>query len=204
MTLFAPIDPRRLVVDRVQKPTKPLQQYSAAESKALEDHYLACMKVMGCGKKKLPRSATGGRQTGLADRVLQHIHGRWMTCAQIAKGLGVERKDVSNALGTLGKGGYVRTKGLGVRAEHYGLKPMTNRAAKAKETGARYALILSKIKAPMTIAEIARETGLPSHRVRNSMAQLSGDGRVQRIDAAELGMAPSVKFLYGPAEGGAV
>lgn len=204
--LFNPIDPRRQVVARVQKPTKPVQRYTAAESKALEDHYIACMEVLrstGAHKKPSPiQHKVGGPNTGLVNLVLAHIHGRWMGCAQIAEDLGVKSAQVSGALSSLAKGGYTRVEGLGKQAKHFGLQKETRKAQKARETSERYALIMSKVKEPMVIGEIRKATGLEAKTVRNSVMALVDKGDLVRVNASEMGMCASVQYLYAPAEGG--
>ncbi|MEX5513572.1 hypothetical protein [Pseudophaeobacter sp. 1A09344] len=213
MTLFAPnlfnpIDPRRQVVARVQKPTKPVQRYTSAESKALEDHYIACMDVLrstGAFKKPSPiQHKVGGPNTGLVNKVLAHIHGRWMTCTQIAEDLDVKTTYVSNALSTLKKGGYTKVSGLGRHAKHYGLEKETRSAKKSREAAERYAFIMSKVRGPMVIGDIREATGLSAKVTRNSVMRLVDQGKLVRVNASGENDFPCVKYLYAPAEGGEV
>lgn len=213
MTLFAPnlfnpIDPRRQVVTRVQKPTKPVRRYTAAESKALEDHYIACMDVLrstGAFKKPSPiQHKVGGPNTGMVNKVLAHIHGRWMTCTEIAEDLGAKTKHVSNALSTLKNGGYTKVSGLGRHAKHYGLEKETRKAKQARETAERCDFIMTKVKEPMVIGDIRKATGLSVKVTRNAVMSLVDKGRLVRVNGPGKNAYPCVKYLYAPAEGGEV
>jgi hypothetical protein len=208
MTLFNPIDPRRQVVSRVQKPTKPVRRYTAAESKALEDHYIACMEVLrATGAHKKPsniKHKVGGPSTGLGNKVLAHIHGRWMTAAEIAKDLGVDKTYVFNALSTLKQNGYTNVDGLGRDAKHFGLQKETRKAKQAREAAERCDFIMSKVKEPMVIGDIREATGFSAKVTRNSVMRLVDHGKLVRVNANGENSFPCVKYLYAPAEGGAV
>lgn len=207
MTLFNPIDPRRQVVTCVQKPTKPVQRYTDAESKALENHYIACMEVLrstGAFKKSQANQQSGGQNTGIVDKVIEHIHGRWMGRGEIAEDLGLKEYQVSGALSSLAKSGCTKQKGKGRNIKHYGLQRMTAKRAKQKQIDEIYELIMTRVTRPMMIADISRATGIEPKKVRNYAMSLVDAGRLKRIGASDMGLKPSVNYLYAPAEGGEV
>ncbi|MDE4274747.1 hypothetical protein PXK58_08950 [Phaeobacter gallaeciensis] len=210
MTLFAPnlfnpIDPRRQVVARVQKQAEPVSHYGDGVTTAMEDKLL---ELLANEKRTPPKQNIHHKvscpNTGMVNKVLAHIHGRWMTCTDIAKDLDAKTTHVSNALSTLKKGGYTKVSGLGRHAKHYGLEKETRNAKKSREAAERYAFIMSKVKEPMVIGDIRKATGLSAKITRNSVMRLVDQGKLVRVDATGIGKLPSAKYLYAPAEGGEV
>lgn len=205
MTLFNPIDPSRQVVDRVQKQSEPVSHYGEGVTTTMEDKLI---KLLAKEKRKLPKQnikhKVGGPSTGMINKVLAHIHGKWMTAAEIANDLGVEKKYVFNALSTLRQNGYTKVDGLGRHAKHFGLEKETHRAKKEREAAERYDFIMTKVTAPMVISDIRKATGLSAKVTRNSVMRLVDQGRLVRVNANGENSFPCVKYLYAPAEGGTV
>lgn len=210
MTLFAPnlfnpIDPRRQVVARVQKQAEPVSHYGDGVTTAMEEKLI---KLLAKEKRKPPKQNIHHKvscpNTGMVNKVLARIHGRWMTCTEIAEDLGAKTTHVSNALSTLKKGGYTKVSGLGRHAKHYGLEKETRKAKQAREAAERCDFIMTKVKEPMVIGDIRKATGLSVKVTRNAVMSLVDKGRLVRVNGPGKNAYPCVKYLYAPAEGGEV
>lgn len=200
MTLFAPMDPRSKVVARDANPSHKTSGYGKGVTTAMEDRLI---ELMGCGTQqggKLPKTPKSNVPKTTGDDILALIYGKWMTCAQISTALDIKAGTVTTALRRLRKGGYTKTSGTGNAMTHYGLQLQTRATAKRAEVADRHDEILESLNGPRSFEEISKATGLSGSVLHNSLVALLHQRRIVCQDAALLGMAPSVKYLYARAE----